>query len=419
MWLIKEIAVMSLQSPMRLSPIAQQVDDALATIDRQVNWLHFLSPSHNDDMWNGFKQSSYSQSPQMRYPPFTNDFIKLQDALKHLPIAQVEQPLLEALFLEKQRELSLLIDLVRMRDSAGFISLSLEIFGGSEPSLLRTAKSILKTVESEPPLLEDAGCDDILAAAEHELAYYRDQNPHFKPKVHAHADLNSHLMVSYGDLNISHSLREPKARIYPLVAHEVGTHMVTYFNGCQQPIKQLSVGLAHYDSLQEGLATFAEYLTGYLPPSRLRVIAARAVACDLAVHRRSIAEIFTELKEEYRLSEHAAFDIAVRACRGGGLTKDSVYLKGLIDVLAYLANGDNLEDLFIGKFALNQHGILQELAALELVLPPALLPRYLTHGVSSKGVSTQDASSRESSRLRLEHARTLPIEQLFQRIPAP
>jgi hypothetical protein len=51
----------------------------------------------------------------------------------------------------------------------------------------------------------------------------------------------------------------------------------------------------------------------------------------------------------------------VRAFRGGGLTKDAVYLAGLSDILDYLAEGEPFEDLFIGKFALSQLDTLREL----------------------------------------------------------
>lgn len=390
----------TLKAPATLPPTAQQVDNVLADIDKNLNWLYFLSPLHNDEMWETFVDSGFSESPKLQYPPLATDFVKLQEDLQRLPVSKVEEPLLEALFLEKQRELSLLIDLVRTRDSAGFASLSIEVFGGSEPGLLHTARMILKNVSSEEPLAEDANWEDMQAVAQQDLDYYRAQAPDFNPSIHPQADLNSQLMVLYGDLHISRSLRLPRSRIRPLVAHEVGTHMVSFFNGCQQPLKQLSTGLAHYDTLQEGLATLSEYLAGYLPPSRLRVIAARVIACDLAVHRQTVAQIFTQLREEYLLPDHAAFDVAVRACRGGGLTKDTVYLKGLIDVLGYLADSGDLEWLFIGKFALNQSSILQELTTLGLVLPPTLLPNYL---------------SEESSRAHIERARSIPVEKLFQR----
>ena len=43
-----------------------------------------------------------------------------------------------------------------------------------------------------------------------------------------------------------------------LLAHEVGTHIVTYVNGKAQPFRQLYAGLAGYEAFQEGIAVLAE-----------------------------------------------------------------------------------------------------------------------------------------------------------------
>ena len=49
---------------------------------------------------------------------------------------------------------------------------------------------------------------------------------------------------------------------------------------------------------------------------------------------------------------------ALRVYRGGGLTKDAIYLRGLRDLLAYLSAGHDLEPLYVGKIALEHvpHG---------------------------------------------------------------
>ena len=40
------------------------------------------------------------------------------------------------------------------------------------------------------------------------------------------------------------------------------------------------------------------------------------------------------------------------AKRGGGLTKDALYLKGLIELLAFFKQGGAMEPLLLGKFDL-------------------------------------------------------------------
>ena len=92
----------------------------------------------------------------------------------------------------------------------------------------------------------------------------------------------------------------------------------------------------------------------------------------------------------------------MRAKRGGGLTKDALYLKGLEELLAYLSRGDKFEILFLGKFALKQLPSLEKLIELGILHPPELLPTYC-----------DDAAARQ----RLAQVRKLPLSALYQETP--
>ncbi|MBB1088620.1 DUF1704 domain-containing protein [Lysobacter sp. SG-8] len=218
-----------------------------------------------------------------------------------------------------------------------------------------------------------------MEAVEAELAWYREREPGFHADLVVDTDIGSMMMVSHGTFYVDGNIRLPRARIQPLVQHEIGTHVVTRHNGAAQPLRQLEVGLAHYDALQEGLGVLAEYLAGYLPGNRLRVLAARVLAVHLALEGEGVPGIFDCLHNEHGLPTDEAFDIAVRAMRGGGLTKDAVYLRGLRDLLDHLAAGEPLEPLLRGKFALSHHTVLDALADEGWVVPPRLLPRYVQH----------------------------------------
>ena len=66
----------------------------------------------------------------------------------------------------------------------------------------------------------------------------------------------------------------------------------------------------------------------------------------------------------------------MRIYRGGGLTKDAVYLAGLMNVLAYLKNDGNIETLFAGKFNTNHVALIEELIHRNVLKKP-VLPRFL------------------------------------------
>jgi len=199
------------------------------------------------------------------------------------------------------------------------------------------------------------------------------------------------------------NIRVPRARVQPLVQHEIGTHLVTRHNGARQALTQLKVGLAHYDPLQEGLGVLAEYLAGYLPGERLRVLAARVVAAAMVLEGDDVPAIFACLHETHGLPTDDAFDVAVRAVRGGGLTKDAVYLRGLRDLVDYLHDGGDLDALLVGKFALSHRVVLDQLVDEHWVAGPEVLPRYM----QQPGFAA-----------RLDECRRLPVQHLYHTEPA-
>lgn len=387
-----------------LPPVAASVDEALANLDAELDWLMALSPLGNEQLWRDFEQSGRTRIPELRYLDLDLDLGPTRKRLLALPVDEIESPLLSGLLAEKQRELDRQLELVRLRGTDGFLNASIDLFGDVEPPLLALARTVLSDVPPSTPLPADAGIDETMAGVEAELDWYRGQAPDFHADVVVDTDLNSMMMVSHGTFYIDGNLRIPRARVQPLIQHEVGTHVVTRHNGARQALTQLKVGLAHYDPLQEGLGVLSEYLAGYLPGERLRVLAARVVAAAMVLEGEPGGAVFACLHEEHGLPTDDAFDITVRALRGGGLTKDAVYLRGLRDLLDYLGADGDFEALFVGKFALSHRVVLDQLADEGWMAEPELLPRYTSH---------------EAFPERLALARSLPVERLFHTEPAP
>jgi uncharacterized protein (TIGR02421 family) len=387
-----------------LPPVAAEVDIALAAIDAELDWLLALNPLGTDALWADFDANGRSRVSPLRYAEPALDLAAMRKRLLGLPVDRIESPLLAGVLAEKQRDLDRTIELVRLRGTEGFIGASIDLFGGVEAGLLELANTILAEVGSGEPLVADTGVDAVVAAVEAEVEWLRARAPDFSLEVVVNADIGSLMMVSHGKLYLDAHLRLPQARLQPLVQHEVGTHVVTFHNGRRQALRQLAVGLAQYDPLQEGLGVLAEYLSGYLPGERLRILAARVVAADMAIHRAGIPEIFARLHEGHGFSTDDAFDVAVRAQRGGGLTKDAVYLRGLRDLLDDLRNGGDLELLFAGKFALSHRVVVEQLVEAGWAAAPDLLPRY----ASADGFADT-----------LERCRGLGVEALHHRHPAP
>ena len=141
--------------------------------------------------------------------------------------------------------------------------------------------------------------------------------------------------------------------------------------------KQLARGLAGYDELQEGLAVLAEYLAAGVTPGRMRVLAARVVAADSVERGADFVETFRTLRDGHGLGTETAFDAAARAHHSGGFTRDAIYLRGLLGLMAYLRGGGALEPLYAGKLSLRHLDAVVELQERGILRPPVLLPRVL------------------------------------------
>ncbi|NLB57690.1 MAG: DUF1704 domain-containing protein [Gammaproteobacteria bacterium] len=392
------------QATRPLPPVAAEVDAALAALDAELDWLIALTPLGTDALWEDFDASGRTRVAPLRYAEPVLDMDAMEQRLGELPVERIESPLLKGVLAEKQRELERMIELVRLRGTDGFVTASIDLFGGVEAGLLELANEILANVGGSEQLTADCGVDVVVAAVEEEVEWYRERAPDFSLEITVDADIGSLMMVSHGRLYLDADMRLPHARLQPLVQHEVGTHVVTRYNGMQQPMRQLAVGLAAYDPLQEGLGVLAEYLAGYLPGERLRVLAARVVAADMAIRGEDIPQVFACLHDEHGFATDDAFDVAVRALRGGGLTKDAVHLRGLCDLLDHLRAGGGFEPLFRGKFALSHLVVLEQLAEAGWAAPPALLPRYACADGFDKV---------------LDACRTIGVQDLYQSHPSP
>jgi hypothetical protein len=109
----------------------------------------------------------------------------------------------------------------------------------------------------------------------------------------------------------------------------------------------------------------------------MRLLAARVVAAHQRAQGASFVDTFHLLARTYQFSQRAAYTTTMRICRGGGLTKDVVYLRGLMQILDYLRRGGEIEPLWLGKIAADHVPLVRELRFRQVLRPPPLQPRYM------------------------------------------
>jgi uncharacterized protein (TIGR02421 family) len=356
------------------------VDHQLSDVSNAFDFLLQATPINSDDAWREFRRSKFERAPEFYYRPTPYDPTVLKRRLYRIPVERVEDPALLQLFRQKQDELDRRITMLLDINTSRFVHGSVQVFGGVDDDLLRLARQLLKKV---PPRTRDdfrGGYLELGAfrrAAETELEHYRRAWPQMNARVQVRSDIAAGLMVSRGSLLIGKGARIPASRVAALLAHEVGTHVLTYYNGRAQPFRQLYSGLANYDTLQEGLAVLAEYLVGGLSRPRIRLLAGRVVAARSMLDGADFMETFRRLVGKHGFDQRTAFLATMRVYRGGGLTKDAVYLRGLCDLLGYLARGGTLEPLYVGKIAVSHIPIIRELQYRQVLKPAPLRPRFL------------------------------------------
>lgn len=174
-----------------------------------------------------------------------------------------------------------------------------------------------------------------------------------------------------------------------LVYHEVLVHVTTSLNGrLQTDLPILAAGHPGTTRTQEGLAVFAELITGSMAPDRFRRLADRVLAVQMAIDGADFLDVYRYFLDRTHAPEQA-FENARRVFRGGVLTggapftKDVVYLDGLLRVHNFLRavvradRVDCLRILFCGKLDVEDVPALCELAAMGLCRLPTFLPPWI------------------------------------------
>jgi uncharacterized protein (TIGR02421 family) len=390
--------------PARLPPVAGLVDSEMVRISAAFDWLRAVTPSDTRKLWMEFRSAGFRRAPEFHYRDPGIDIGATRERLLALPIREIEDTVFKALLAEKQRELDRQLELVELRGTDGFLQVSTDLFGVATPELHADAAHILDTVAaSSATTAAFASVSHITKAAMKHFEHYRSQCADFSADVKRSGDITAGLMVSKSTLLVSNDARIPRERLDALLHHEIGTHILTWHNGGHQPLQQLQSGLAHYDELQEGLGVLAEYLAGNLSPLRLRTLAARVIAVRLVTDGATFPDVFEVLRTRHGFSGRSAFIITTRVFRGGGLTKDVVYLRGLKRLLSYLREGHPFEQLLVGKFSLSQLPAIRKLDESGWLRSPKLVPAYAHNAAAQQ---------------RLADCTEIPMDGLYQRLVA-
>ncbi|KQO80091.1 flavohemoglobin expression-modulating QEGLA motif protein [Rhizobium sp. Leaf262] len=364
----------------------RRADRSIDDIASSFDFLLSVTPINARQTFADFKKSGFEYPPHFLYRPLGVDVEEQKRKLYSVAFDHLEDPVLYHLYREKQQEIDLQLTMLAHLHRRQFTDFSRALYGSVESTLLKLALDVLK--RCPPP--GDTGeiamvdCYEVTKNAREMVDAYHSENSGFKARVEIRDDLPPGLMVTGEKLLVSRHTVMERRRLDALLHHEIGVHLLTYFNGSAQGLRLFRTGLSGYEGVQEGLAVMAEHLAGGMTRERLRLIAARVVGCAAMLDGASFVETFRIMTQDHAFEEASAFNMVLRIYRGGGLSKDAIYLRGLNEILDHLRKGGALDPFWMGKISAAHFPVMQELALRGLLHPPGIRPAFLTSAIASE-----------------------------------
>ncbi len=365
---------------------ALKADRKLGQIARSFDFLLSISPIDTPAALAGFLADKGEKLPRFHYRPLTVDPDLAKRDLYAVDLSSLEDPLLERLLSEKRREIDAQLTMLATRNTSAFRPASMFLYGAVDSLLLADARAILSSTAQDPPRGEIVDAPRIATAAHALIDQYRALDPSFDAEVQVRDDVAG-LLVSGARLMIGSDSLMPARRLEALLAHEVSVHLLTYFNGSRQGLTIFRTGLAGYEGVQEGLGVFAEWASGGLTRTRIRLLAGRVVAVDAMLHGADFIAVWRTLKRDHGFTSRGAFSIAARVFRSGGLAKDAIYLQGFRAVIDLVRAGASLDPFWLGKIAPGHVPAIEELLNRGLVAPPRFIPLFLAHDAARERIA--------------------------------
>ncbi len=210
------------------------------------------------------------------------------------------------------------------------------------------------------------------------------------PAVQLVDRLSANALATARTISIRSDARFTDRDLTQLLHHEAYVHVATSLNGkSQTDLPILAAAHPGTTRTQEGLAVFAEVISGSVELDRLQRLSDRVFAIQMAIEGADFVEVYGYFLGRIGDPDQA-FENARRVFRGGVMTggapftKDLVYLLGLLQVNNFIrasfaaGRADCLGLLFCGKLDIFDIPALCELYTLGLCRPPRYLPPWIS-----------------------------------------
>ena len=379
----KKILTRSELGTTNIEPVVMEVDRKLFRLVRQMDTLMYINPVNMQQEKRRFFARGYHYTPEFRYRQLRLDPYAVKEQLYRLPISTINDPTLRDLYRKVVDAHAMKAELLTTIGTEQFLYNSLRYYGEPSENDLANARFLLHA-----PLLEeslqspDISCqqavEEFTKAAK---AMALDCQVATSKRLVAQAMVDNQKQT----LLVNEQVQLSSAELQALIHHELGVHMTTTFNAGEQILKVFCLGLPGNTHTQEGLAILCEYLSGNLTISRLHTLAIRVIAVNGMLKGWSFGYACRYFEDNYGLSRDDAFSLTTRIYRGGGLTKDYVYLRGLRD-LSKMYQKEDMTGIWVGKGSLSCLPLVNDLLGRGIINPPTRKPPALMMSVDQNPV---------------------------------
>lgn len=347
------------------------VDKALYKAVSNFELLNYVNPTNVEQQKKKFYKSQYTQNPVFKYKHLALDPFEMKRRLLKLPIEDIDDAHVRSLYAKVIEAYCDKVDMLSTLGTDKFLYNSLRYFGEPSEKDIDNARFLLYCKPWEEDDVENV-------TTEQARKYFKEVLDDYQMdcKVVVSDKIVSKALVlnSKKTVVLKKNAKFSERRLKALAHHEIGVHMVTTMNSRMQPLKVFNLGLPVNTMTQEGLAVLTEYYCGGMTFKRLREISLRVLAIDSMIKHNDFATTFLMLHDDYGMDRDEAFYTTTRVYRGGGFTKDFLYLRGLVEVNKYILSGRSVRNLLIGKTSLSFVNLINEMIERKL----AIRPKFLT-----------------------------------------
>jgi uncharacterized protein (TIGR02421 family) len=364
--------------------IISTIDSELYAIVDGIDILDAVKPLNYLQEKEKFFANNFSTGPSFTYKTTDIDTFALKRRLYNLPLEQIQDEDLYTLYLAVIDSYADKIDQYKSIGTNEFLYDSLRYYGEPNEKDMNNAQFILH-LPSNPndkagELVDAQGIVKIfskMAAAEN-----------YTWVVKLDETMVANALVSGTTVRINSNAKLYQTDANALAHHELGVHLATSLNGQKQPLRILSLGCPLNTTTQEGLAILSEYLSGNLTVQRLKILALRVIAVKSMIEDKNFRTTFLILKEMYNVADEQAYTITARVYRGGGYTKDYLYLKGFSLILSAYEHEKDFNNLLAGKTSLEFLPLITRLIDKGLLIAPQYITPAFREPITNDAVNT-------------------------------